>query len=142
METLYRRIEIKEGNSTEPVQYVGVYTLNWQREWGEPEVAFTEEEPPSQEQVTVDEINELIQPHAITLEHGEKAAQDVHDLVHSKEAKPVGEEKNCKWTYDEDHCYYDTNCGKSYGLIDGTLKENSHIYCPYCGGKIRELNNG
>lgn len=51
METLYRRIEIKEGNSTEPVQYVGVYALNWQKEWGEPEAAFVEEEPlPPQEQ--------------------------------------------------------------------------------------------
>jgi len=59
----------------------------------------------------------------------------------SKGAKPMSEEGNCEWTYDENHCYYDTNCGKAYGLIDGTLKENSHIYCPYCGGKIKELNS-
>lgn len=31
--------------------------------------------------VTVDQINELIQPHAITLERGEKAAQDVYELL-------------------------------------------------------------
>ena len=38
----YKAIEIKEGNSTEPVQYVGVYTLNWLKEWGIPEVGFVE----------------------------------------------------------------------------------------------------
>lgn len=38
----YKRVEIKDGNSTEPVQYVGVYALKWQKEWGEPEVGFVE----------------------------------------------------------------------------------------------------
>ena len=45
---LYKAVEIKDGNSTEPVQYVGVYALNWQREWGEPEWGFIEHDTPQQ----------------------------------------------------------------------------------------------
>lgn len=38
----YKAVEIKDGNSTELVQYVGVYVLNWKREWGKPEMGFVE----------------------------------------------------------------------------------------------------
>lgn len=38
---LYKKVELKEGVL---VQYVGVYVLNWQKEWGEPQVGFVEEE--------------------------------------------------------------------------------------------------
>jgi hypothetical protein len=34
--------------------------------------------------ISLDEINELIQPHAITLEHGEKAAQDIFNLLNGE----------------------------------------------------------
>ena len=44
--------------------------------------------------------------------------------------------EECHWKYDETHCYYDTDCGEAYCLIDGTLKENGHLHCPYCGRKI------
>ena len=37
------------------------------------------------EPVSMDQLNELIQPHAITLEHGEKAAQAIYDLIYGKE---------------------------------------------------------
>ena len=42
----------------------------------------------------------------------------------------------CKWKYDEDFEYYNTSCGAEYGLIDGTLEENEHHHCPFCGGRI------
>ena len=39
----YRAVEFdKNGNTKEGVQYVGVYLLKWQQEWGQPEVAFVE----------------------------------------------------------------------------------------------------
>jgi len=38
----YRSVTIEEGKATEPIQYVGVYTLNWKREWGPPERGFVE----------------------------------------------------------------------------------------------------
>jgi hypothetical protein len=128
METLYRRIEIKEGNSTEPVQYVGVYALNWQKEWGEPEAAFVEEEPlPPQKQVTVEQIKGILSTYEKEwdnekkefkpLNHSQKdkiecASQTIHKLCgetpqHSKLTK----------------CY---NCGEMVEMI------SSGEFCPKC----------
>ena len=44
----------------------------------------------------------------------------------------------CEWSQncDDDERYFDTSCGEAYVLIDGTLDENKHKYCPYCGCKI------
>ena len=50
-----------------------------------------------------------------------------------------GMPKRCKWYIAEDEGgdeYYDTECGEAYVLVDGTLEENKHNYCPFCGGKI------
>ena len=49
-------------------------------------------------------------------------------------------EEVCKWRYDENHDYWDTECDHAYCLISGTLKENDHIHCPYCGKRIKEVN--
>ena len=35
----YNRVELEEGAQ---VQFVGVYVLHWDREWGQPEVGFVE----------------------------------------------------------------------------------------------------
>jgi hypothetical protein len=46
----------------------------------------------------------------------------------------------CIWhldDYDDDDSY-ETSCGKSFVLLDGTLKENEIIFCCYCGKKIEE----
>ena len=53
----------------------------------------------------------------------------------------ISEERICEWSNDKDYEYYETSCSEAYCLIDGTLTENKHLYCPYCGGKIKELNN-
>lgn len=37
----YKMVELKEGIE---VQYVGVYVLRWQKEWGEPQVGFVEDD--------------------------------------------------------------------------------------------------
>jgi len=42
-----------------------------------------------------------------------------------------------EWTYDEMDDYYETACKNAYCLADGTLKDNKHKYCPYCGGLIQ-----
>ena len=36
---LYKMVELVEGT---PIQYLGVYILKWQQEWGEPEFGFVE----------------------------------------------------------------------------------------------------
>ena len=43
----------------------------------------------------------------------------------------------CEWKYDDMGDYYETACKHAYCLADGTLKDNKHKYCPYCGGLIQ-----
>lgn len=38
-DALYRRVELVEG---QPVQFLAVYALRWQPEWGEPQAGFVE----------------------------------------------------------------------------------------------------
>jgi len=40
--TLYKRVEIQDGESAESVSFVGVHPLRWRSEWGEPQAAFAE----------------------------------------------------------------------------------------------------
>ena len=61
--------------------------------------------------------------------------------IQAHHPQPISEERICEWTNDEDYEYYETSCGEAYSLIDGTLAENKHLYCPFCGGKIKELTN-
>jgi hypothetical protein len=44
--------------------------------------------------------------------------------------------KTCEWKYNEDYDCYDTDCGNSFSLDNGTPKENCMKYCPYCGKEI------
>jgi len=50
------------------------------------------------------------------------------------------EMKECKWQYDETYDYYDTSCGQVFHFIEGKLKDNNFIHCPYCGRKTKEVN--
>ncbi len=49
----------------------------------------------------------------------------------------------CIWKSTEDpympNCH-ETFCNQINYLSEGTLKENKYKYCPYCGGKIIEVN--
>lgn len=47
--------------------------------------------------------------------------------------------RTCEWTQPDpefDARAWDTSCGESYVLFDGTLDENRHKHCPFCGGTI------
>lgn len=44
-------------------------------------------------------------------------------------------ERQCKWTPDEDGVY-DTECGEKFVLISSDPKGNQMKYCSYCGGKL------
>ena len=46
------------------------------------------------------------------------------------------EKRTCQWVYNEECDFYNTQCNSEYALLDGTLEENKHNYCPNCGGKI------
>ncbi len=51
--------------------------------------------------------------------------------------RQMGRVAACEWTYDDMDDYYETACKRGYSLEDGTLEENYHKYCPYCGGLIQ-----
>jgi len=48
-------------------------------------------------------------------------------------------EKTCKWTpvesYDGEY-YWETECGKSFFVDEGTPADNEMNFCAYCGGKL------
>lgn len=46
--------------------------------------------------------------------------------------------KTCKWSKDEDGVYH-TACNHAWEFTAGDIKENAVKFCPYCGGKIKEL---
>lgn len=54
--------------------------------------------------------------------------------------------KRCRWVYDEDIDAYETECGHTFILIDGTPAENNMKFCTYCVGELCEscgkLNDG
>jgi len=49
--------------------------------------------------------------------------------------------KTCTWTFDEsefEHGVYHTSCKNAFFFEEGGIKENSFVYCPYCGGILEE----
>lgn len=50
----------------------------------------------------------------------------------------ISENEYCKWIAcsNEDYSVFETECGETHMFSEGGIKENSHKYCPYCGGLI------
>ena len=51
----------------------------------------------------------------------------------------------CIWCYEHDYQnghYYITECNKTFSFTSGILRENHFIFCPFCGGEIKEKWNG
>ena len=46
----------------------------------------------------------------------------------------------CTWADNEDG-FYETTCGHAFVFNDGTARENGFVWCPYCGGKMRQKRN-
>ena len=46
--------------------------------------------------------------------------------------------KPCIWQYDGGHEHYATACGHAWYFVDGDVRENNAVYCPFCGGAIVE----
>ena len=42
----------------------------------------------------------------------------------------------CHWAEDEDSGAYDTECGHTFALNDGTPAENEMAFCCYCGSQL------
>ena len=52
------------------------------------------------------------------------------------------EEEFCEWEpWDEEANCYHTSCENAHFFVDGSPKDNNHNYCPYCGRKIKEVQD-
>ena len=44
----------------------------------------------------------------------------------------------CEWKQHEKEIdVYFTECGQAHIFVDGNPEENNHVFCPYCGKKIK-----
>lgn len=53
----------------------------------------------------------------------------------------AGLKLECKWKLEEEGNLYVTECEKRHLAFDGTPEENGYRYCPYCGRKIKEVDD-
>lgn len=57
-----------------------------------------------------------------------------------KEELAEKEEEFCEWEiWDEEANCYHTSCENAHFFVDGSPKDNKHVFCPYCGRKINEV---
>jgi len=71
----------------------------------------------------------------VNLKTGE--TEDPQDRIAAWLKRHLARVASCEWTYDDTGGYYETACKRGYSLEAGTLEENDHKYCPYCGGYIQ-----
>ncbi len=45
---------------------------------------------------------------------------------------------DCPWSLDDDG-NWETTCGNYHTFLEGTLLENKYMFCPYCGGRLVEV---
>lgn len=88
MECLRLRIEAVEWSNKAPIEEEteGVAFVGWEYcyTWMLKQMKSLLKERGEESPITEDVLNDLIQPHAITLEHGEKAAKDIWELLNQK----------------------------------------------------------
>jgi hypothetical protein len=48
----------------------------------------------------------------------------------------------CEWKNNGMDTLWDTSCGETFLLSEGTPLENGMRYCCYCGGKLYEKQGG
>jgi hypothetical protein len=75
----YKAVAIDEsGNSTEAVNYVGVYTLNWEKSFGKPEMGFTETN------IDIYELREILNDINYNIETNLQRGNDTTDITYLK----------------------------------------------------------
>jgi hypothetical protein len=62
----------------------------------------------------------------------------------SKTTEPGGDVRpevaaDCAWAADDDA--WQTSCGQSFLIIEGTPNENGMRFCCYCGGPLNEVSD-
>ena len=61
---------------------------------------------------------------------------------HSAASRPAPSPDTCTWKLDDVYGMYETGCGNAFECIEGDIEENNFKFCPYCGGRIKEIVEG
>ena len=89
--------------------------------------------------IKIDRTNEEYAPYV----HYEDMVKCVNDMPTAYSVDVVVEELSddvCEWRLcDEEANVYDTSCRNPHILIEGTPIDNNYEYCPYCGKKIKAV---
>lgn len=73
-------------------------------------------------------------PHRHYIESGVSVQHKACACVKSKSSK------SCSWKYDENLDRYHTTCDNAHQFSEGDIGANNYKYCPYCGGKIKDIS--
>ena len=67
--------------------------------------------------------------------------EELQALKEKNTPKELAEEYDndvCEWKQHEREIdVYFTECGQAHIFVDGNPEENNHVFCPYCGKKIK-----
>ena len=73
---------------------------------------------------------------------GSKWCGECHNKIVEIVKQGIVSDDVCEWRLcDEEANVYDTSCRNPHILIDGAPEENNYKYCPYCGKKIKVVDN-
>jgi len=75
----------------------------------------------------------------LEVDNGESVLNAIADLKAAAEGR--GEVPSCRWTEDEDGCWW-AACGQCHAFTDGGPAENDARYCCYCGRGLVEEKCG
>ena len=98
-------------------------------------------------QITQEEIGEIID---ITeemcnlegwTEEALPLAQKRMAIIEKARSRPAPS-PDCTWKLDDEYGMYETGCGNAFECIEGDIEENNFKFCPYCGGRIKEIVEG
>ena len=71
----------------------------------------------------------------------EKVGSVIDKAIETAKKRIVSDDVCERRLCDEEANVYDTSCRNPHILIEGTPQENNYKYCPYCGKKIKVIDN-
>jgi hypothetical protein len=86
---------------------------------------------------------EKTKPHKNFIEDGKEYDIQYMEIGHLVKLLMKGNvntsDKVCQWKENDEYGYWETGCKGIFEFIEGDIEDNTFKFCPYCGGKIKEL---
>ena len=98
-------------------------------------------------QPTIEQIGELDQHVTKLKSHIQQVKNDAFKVIADCESMSITlasrpAPASCAWKLDDVYGMYETGCGNAFECIEGDIEENNFKFCPYCGGRIKEIVEG